>query len=121
VHDPLLGPLRRDNRSGWYESEPKPVRFLGKACRFVFDDYGSEEVELLEVRRAAQHALDAGPEVLAAAEPYAAPRALGAEAPVGAARRAEAREVARVDARLLELGAEAVLLAHHGAAAVGVP
>jgi hypothetical protein len=72
VHDPLLGPLRRDNRFGWYESEPRAVRFLGgKACRFVFDDYGSDEAGLLAVRRAVQYALDAGPEVLAAAEPFA--------------------------------------------------
>ncbi len=71
MHDPLLGPLRRDDRSGWYESEPKPVRFLGgRACRFVFDDYGADEARQLEVRRAVQNALDAGPEVLAAAEPY---------------------------------------------------
>ena len=71
VHDPLLGLLRRDDRFGWYESEPKPVRFLGgQACRFVFDDYGSDEAEHLEVRRAVQNALDAGPEILAAAEPY---------------------------------------------------
>jgi hypothetical protein len=71
VHDPLLGPLRRDDRFGWYQSEPKPVRFLGgRACRFIFDDYGSDEAELLDIRRAVQNALDVGPEVLATAEPY---------------------------------------------------
>jgi hypothetical protein len=71
VHDPLLGPLRWDDRFRRYASEPKPVRFLGgQACHFVFDDYRSGEEELLDVRNAVHNALAAGPEVLAAAEPY---------------------------------------------------
>jgi hypothetical protein len=73
VHDPLLGGLRRNDRFGWYESEPTPVRFLGgRKCRFVFDEYSADEDAVIDLRRAVRNALDAGAEVLAAAEPYVA-------------------------------------------------
>jgi hypothetical protein len=71
VHDPVLGPLTRDPRFGWHESQPKAVRFLGlDLCRFVLRGYGSNEAHRSEIRRAVQNALDAGPDVLTAAQPY---------------------------------------------------
>jgi hypothetical protein len=71
VHDPVLGPLTRNERFGWYESEPKAVRFLGgQLCRFILHGYGSDAAKQYEIRSALQNALDAGPDVLTAAEAY---------------------------------------------------
>jgi hypothetical protein len=71
VNDPVLGQLTRDARFGWLESEPKPIPlFGGQDCRFILEDYDSDDENRKEMRRGVQNLLEAGPDVLAAAQPY---------------------------------------------------
>jgi hypothetical protein len=71
VLDPVLGRLTLAPRFGWHESEPRHVSFLrGQRCRFVIEDYDTDEAHRGEIQRAVQNALDAGPEILNDAERY---------------------------------------------------
>jgi hypothetical protein len=70
LHDPVLGPLTRDEEFGWYHSEPKPIRFLAnQLCSFVLERYDSDP-DPGGLRRAVQNALEASPDILTAVQPY---------------------------------------------------
>lgn len=67
---PVLGDVTKDDRFGWYYSEPVVVRALdGKACRIVVEGY-DEDNEKEEYERAIQNFLALSPDALKAAEQH---------------------------------------------------
>jgi len=60
---PGLGKLTRDERFGWYRSDPVFVRILGRDCRFILDGY-IEDDRKDEFHSAIANFLEVSPTVL---------------------------------------------------------